>query len=74
MAQNFLGGIIMPIIYVTLAQNSIENLFGDHFIGSSDYDLFTVADPYAGSEGNFDSTTKVLLGIGGLGLLAWVLL
>jgi uncharacterized delta-60 repeat protein len=60
--------------YVTFAQSSIDNLFGDHFIGSADYDLFTVADPYTGSDGNGDSTPNVLLGIGGLALLAWVLL
>ena len=60
--------------YVTFAQSSIDNLFGDHFIGSVDYDLFTVADPCAESDGNGDSTQEVLLGIGGLALLAWVLL
>jgi uncharacterized delta-60 repeat protein len=60
--------------YVAFAQSSIDNLFGDHFIGSVDYDLFTVADPYAESDGNGDSTQEVLLGIGGLALLAWVLL
>ncbi len=60
--------------YVTFAQSSIDNLFGDHFIGSTDYDLFTVADPYAESDGNGDSTPTVLLGIGGLAPLAWVLL
>ncbi len=59
--------------YVTFAQNSIDNLIGDHFTGSADYDLFTVADPYAGNDGHDNSTQEVLLGIAGLGLLAWLL-
>jgi len=59
--------------YVTFAQSSIDNLFGDHYVGSTDYDLFTEADPYAGGDGHGDSTQEVLLGIGGLALLAWLL-
>ncbi len=61
--------------YVTLASGSIEDLAGNHFLGSSDYDFFVAAaaDPYAASSGGGGGVGVALAGVGALGLLAFVI-
>jgi len=61
--------------YVTLANGSIEDLAGNHFLGSSDYDFFVAAaaDPYAASSGGGGGVGVALAGVGALGLLAFVI-
>ena len=58
--------------YVTFADGSIHDLYGHSYAGTT-YD-FTTADPYAAQDGNGrPSPEAVLAGVGGLGLLAWIL-
>ena len=65
--------------YVTLADGSIEDLAGNHFAGTSAYDFTTAAaitggvDPFAASGGGGGGAGVALVGVGALGLLAFVI-
>ncbi len=58
--------------YVTLASGSIHDLFG-HSNAITTYD-FTTADPYVAPPAESSSAAIAIAGIGGVGLLAWLLL
>ncbi len=65
--------------YITLPDGSIEDLAGNHFIGTSTHYDFTTAsaitggvDPFAASSGGGGGAGVALAGIGALGLLAFV--
>ncbi len=59
--------------FVTLADGSINDYAGNHFAGTTAYD-FTTADPYVAnnSSGGVDVGVAIA-GVGGLGVLAWLL-
>jgi len=59
--------------FVTLADGSITDYAGNHFAGTTAYD-FTTADPYGAnnSSGGVD-VGAAIAGVGGLGVLAWLL-
>ncbi len=59
--------------HVTFASGSIHDLFGNSYAGTT-YD-FTTADPYAGDSNDSSSggVGVAIGGVGGLGLLAWLL-
>ena len=67
--------------YVTLPDGSIEDLAGNHYLGTSAYDfttaplsfnLTTGVDPYAASSGGGGGAGVALAGVGALGLLAFI--
>ena len=64
--------------YVTLADGSIHDLAENNFAGTTDYDFSTGAvsdsgaDPYAGDSHGGSGTGVAILGLGVLGVLAWV--
>jgi methionine-rich copper-binding protein CopC len=67
--------------FVTFGQGSINDLAGNHFDGSTPYDFTTVQAPIAApievlnagaGSGNSD-TAPAIVGVGILGVLAWVL-
>ena len=59
--------------FITLADGSINDYAGNHFAGTTAYD-FTTADPYVanGSSGGAGIGVAIA-GVGGLGVLAWLL-
>ncbi|MEI6638388.1 MAG: SwmB domain-containing protein [Chlorobium sp.] len=57
--------------YVTFANGSIHDTFGNSYTGAT-YD-FTTADPYVASPAESSSVVVAIAGIGGVGLLAWLL-
>jgi methionine-rich copper-binding protein CopC len=63
--------------FVTLQNGSVNDLAGNHYAGTAAYDFTTGADPYAGSSGSSSNigvdAGPVVVGVGGLGVLAWVL-
>jgi len=70
--------------FVTFEDGSLKNILGDDFDWTDDgnnedentyYDIMTGADPFAENDGGSDgiSAGAVLAGVGGLGLLAWVI-
>ncbi|MEI6652599.1 MAG: Ig-like domain-containing protein, partial [Chlorobiaceae bacterium] len=59
--------------YVTLADGSIHDLAENSYAGTTTYDFTTGADPYAGGSHGGNSTGVELLGLGALGVLAWVI-
>ena len=59
---------------VTFNGSSVNDLAGNHLASSAVYDFTTVADPYAGVTHNIGvDAGPVVVGVGGLGVLAWVL-
>ncbi len=60
--------------FVTLQNGSVNDLAGNHYAGTAAYDFTTGADPYAGAGNNLGADVgPVVVGVGGLGVLAWVL-
>ncbi|MFZ4525306.1 MAG: VCBS domain-containing protein [Chlorobium sp.] len=59
--------------YVTMADGSIQDLAENNFAGTTGYDFSTGADPYAGDSPGGSSTGVALLGLGALGVLAWII-
>ncbi|MEI6652274.1 MAG: Ig-like domain-containing protein [Chlorobiaceae bacterium] len=60
--------------FVTLQNGSVKDLAGNHYAGTAAYDFTTGADPYAGSVSSIGvDAGPVVVGVGGLGVLAWVL-
>ncbi len=60
--------------FVTLQNGAVNDLAGNHYAGTTAYDFTTGADPYAGSVSNIGvDAGPVVVGVGGLGVLAWVL-
>jgi len=57
--------------YVTFANGSIHDTFGNSYAGTT-YD-FTTADPYVAPPAESSSAMVAIAGIGGVGLLAWLL-
>ncbi len=59
---------------VTFNGSSVNDLAGNHLASGAVYDFTTVADPYAGATHNIGvDAGPVVVGVGGLGVLAWVL-
>ncbi|MEI7748025.1 MAG: VCBS domain-containing protein [Chlorobiaceae bacterium] len=58
--------------YVTVADGSIHDLAENSYAGTTSYDFTTGADPYAGG-GHDGNGTGTLIGLGVLGVLAWVI-
>ncbi len=59
---------------VTLPGSSVNDLAGNSLSSNSVYDFTTEADPYAGSSNNIGvDMGPVVVGVGGLGVLAWAL-
>ena len=63
--------------FVTLQNGSVYDLAENHYAGTTAYDFTTGADPYAGSAGSASNfgvdAGPVVVGVGGVGVLAWVL-
>ncbi len=60
--------------FVTFKGGSLNDLGGNSLASSAVYDFTTVADPYAGATHNIGvDAGPVVVGVGGLGVLAWVL-
>ncbi|MFZ4524253.1 MAG: beta strand repeat-containing protein [Chlorobium sp.] len=60
--------------FVTLQNGSVNDLAGNYYAGTTGYDFTTGADPYAGGGGNIGvDAGPVVVGVAGLGVLAWVL-
>jgi len=57
--------------FVTIDAGAIKDAAGNSYAGTTAYD-FTTANPYSGGGGL--STGEVLVGIGAIGILAWVIL
>ena len=58
--------------YVTLADGSIHDLAENSFAGTTTFDFTTGADPYIGANQGGSGVGTAILGLGTLGVLAWV--
>jgi len=60
--------------FVTFGQGSINDLAGNHFDSTASYDFTTVSVPNAGTVHGMSDAGPALVGVGVLGILAWVIL